>query len=418
MSWEPVYRLVKKIPRGRVTTYGEIAKMLRLRGRSARGRLRDGGLPERARHSVASRGGRRRPPPDRRAARQPAAAAARNRRCRARRPPDRHEASTAGRPRKRSATLAQAPQDRKASADSHFPRDCDRSILQILKGLIEWPSQSSRSKISSKITARSRRCAASALPWRRAKSSACSAPTAPGKTSTVEILEGMRTPDRGSARVCGLDPGKVRRGIQGEDRRRSAVHGPAGQTARQGSNRALRQLLPPPRRHRRASEALPAGRKAQRVLQPAFRRAEAAPGAGHGAGERSRRSFFSTSRPPASIPQVRREIYDIIEELKRGKKTVLLTTHYIEEAERLCDRVAIVDHGKVIATGHAARTEARLRRNRRASKFASPGPLANGTLSAAGRRLRLPRVRRHLRAAFDAAAADHRGAGEAAGSGK
>ena len=56
--------------------------------------------------------------------------------------------------------------------------------------------------------------------------------------------------------------------------------------------------------------------------------------------------------PTAGLdPQVRREIYDIIEELKKEKKTILLTTHYIEEAEKLCDRVAIVDHGKVIALG-------------------------------------------------------------------
>jgi ABC-2 type transport system ATP-binding protein len=56
--------------------------------------------------------------------------------------------------------------------------------------------------------------------------------------------------------------------------------------------------------------------------------------------------------PTAGLdPQVRREIYDIIEELKKEKKTILLTTHYIEEAERLCDHVAIVDHGKVIALG-------------------------------------------------------------------
>ena len=41
----------------------------------------------------------------------------------------------------------------------------------------------------------------------------------------------------------------------------------------------------------------------------------------------------------------------VIEELKRDKKTILMTTHYIEEAERLCDRVAIIDHGKVIALG-------------------------------------------------------------------
>jgi len=56
--------------------------------------------------------------------------------------------------------------------------------------------------------------------------------------------------------------------------------------------------------------------------------------------------------PTAGLdPQVRREIYDIIEELRRERKTILLTTHYIEEAERLCDRVAIIDQGKVIAMG-------------------------------------------------------------------
>src|SRR6202007_954137 len=47
----------------------------------------------------------------------------------------------------------------------------------------------------------------------------------------------------------------------------------------------------------------------------------------------------------------RREISAIIEELKAEKKTIVLTTHYIEEAERLCDRVAIVDHGRLIALG-------------------------------------------------------------------
>ena len=60
--------------------------------------------------------------------------------------------------------------------------------------------------------------------------------------------------------------------------------------------------------------------------------------------------FFD--EPTAGLdPQVRREIYDIIEELKREKKTIVLTTHYIEEAEKLCDRVGIVDHGKLIALG-------------------------------------------------------------------
>jgi ABC-2 type transport system ATP-binding protein len=48
-------------------------------------------------------------------------------------------------------------------------------------------------------------------------------------------------------------------------------------------------------------------------------------------------------------PQSRRHLWDVIREFRQEKKTVLLTTHYMEEAERLCDRVAIVDHGKIIA---------------------------------------------------------------------
>jgi ABC-2 type transport system ATP-binding protein len=50
-------------------------------------------------------------------------------------------------------------------------------------------------------------------------------------------------------------------------------------------------------------------------------------------------------------PQVRHEIHGIIQELKEDRRSILITTHYIEEAERLCDRVAIVDAGKIIESG-------------------------------------------------------------------
>ena len=50
-------------------------------------------------------------------------------------------------------------------------------------------------------------------------------------------------------------------------------------------------------------------------------------------------------------PQARRQLWDLVEEFKRTGRTILLTTHYMDEAERLCDRVAIMDHGKVIALG-------------------------------------------------------------------
>jgi len=50
-------------------------------------------------------------------------------------------------------------------------------------------------------------------------------------------------------------------------------------------------------------------------------------------------------------PQARRQLWDLIEEFKRAGRTILLTTHYMDEAERLCERVAIMDYGKIIALG-------------------------------------------------------------------
>jgi ABC-2 type transport system ATP-binding protein len=50
-------------------------------------------------------------------------------------------------------------------------------------------------------------------------------------------------------------------------------------------------------------------------------------------------------------PQARRQLWDLIEEFKHAGRTILLTTHYMDEAERLCDRVAIMDHGRIIALG-------------------------------------------------------------------
>jgi ABC-2 type transport system ATP-binding protein len=50
-------------------------------------------------------------------------------------------------------------------------------------------------------------------------------------------------------------------------------------------------------------------------------------------------------------PQARRHLWDLVDELKQAGRTIILTTHYMDEAERLCDRVAIMDHGKIIALG-------------------------------------------------------------------
>jgi ABC-2 type transport system ATP-binding protein len=53
-------------------------------------------------------------------------------------------------------------------------------------------------------------------------------------------------------------------------------------------------------------------------------------------------------------PQSRNAIFDNLEELKRRGKTILYTTHYMEEAERLCDRVLILDHGQILANDTVA----------------------------------------------------------------
>jgi ABC-2 type transport system ATP-binding protein len=59
-------------------------------------------------------------------------------------------------------------------------------------------------------------------------------------------------------------------------------------------------------------------------------------------------------------PNARRQLWDILRQFKAQGRTILLTTHYMDEAERLCDRIAIVDHGKVIALGTPAELIARL----------------------------------------------------------
>jgi len=62
--------------------------------------------------------------------------------------------------------------------------------------------------------------------------------------------------------------------------------------------------------------------------------------------------FLFLDEPTTGLdPQARRQLWGLIEEFKRSGRTILLTTHYMDEAERLCDRVAIIDHGKEIALG-------------------------------------------------------------------
>jgi ABC-2 type transport system ATP-binding protein len=175
-------------------------------------------------------------------------------------------------------------------------------------------------------------------------------PNGAGKTSTVEILEGLRAPDRGLVRVCGLDPEKS--GAEFKERI-GAVLQSTSLPDKLRVKEALELFAHFYRRRADANELLKRFQLDEK--RDAFY--------GHLSGGQKQRLALAMAlvndpqvvfldEPTAGLdPQVRREIYDIIEQLKREKKTVLLTTHYIEEAERLCDRVAIVDYGRVIALG-------------------------------------------------------------------
>jgi ABC-2 type transport system ATP-binding protein len=175
-------------------------------------------------------------------------------------------------------------------------------------------------------------------------------PNGAGKTTTVEILEGMRTPDKGLARVCGMDPersgekfkeqiGAVLQSTSLPDKIRvkEAIDLFARFYSRRANTDDLLKRFQLDEKRSAFYSTLSGGQKQRLALSMALVNDP---------------QVLFLDEPTAGLdPQVRREIYDIIEELKRGKKTILLTTHYIEEAERLCDRVAIVDYGRVIATG-------------------------------------------------------------------
>jgi len=203
-------------------------------------------------------------------------------------------------------------------------------------------------------------------------------PNGAGKTTTVEILEGLRTPDRGIARVCGLDPETT------GERFKETIGAVLQSTALPDKLRvkeALDLFANFYRRHADTDQLL------SRFQLDEKRDAFYSQLSG---GQKQRLALAMAlvndpqvvflDEPTAGLdPQVRREIYDIIEELKRGKKTVLITTHYIEEAERLCDRVAIVDQGRVIALGTPRELKQRSAGKTRI-EVRLARPVVNGTL--------------------------------------
>src|ERR1041385_2107640 len=161
-------------------------------------------------------------------------------------------------------------------------------------------------------------------------------PNGAGKTTTIEICEGLNAPDAGLVRVLGetwqTDPRALRErlGISLQETQFSDKLTVA---------ETLQLFRSFYRRPRPPEDVLAAGQLgAQRRALACARVADP--------------ELFFLDEPTTGLdPQSRRQLWDLIEDVKRQGRTVVLTTHYMEEAERLCDRVAIVDHGRIIALG-------------------------------------------------------------------
>ena len=178
-------------------------------------------------------------------------------------------------------------------------------------------------------------------------------PNGAGKTTTVEILEGLRPRTGGGVSVLGRDPGvEVRQLKDNIGVCLQATNLPDKITLKEAlslfsafysrntdPDKLLQRLQLWEKRNQQYSQ-LSGGQKQRLALALAL--------------INDPQLLFLDEPTTGLDPQVRLEIHSLIEELRAGKKTILLTTHYIEEAERLCDRVAIMDEGKIIAIGTPA----------------------------------------------------------------
>jgi ABC-2 type transport system ATP-binding protein len=183
-------------------------------------------------------------------------------------------------------------------------------------------------------------------------------PNGAGKTTTVEILEGLRTRSAGEVLVLGYDPErqkndlKDRIGVCLQDTRLQdkirvgeALALFAGLYSRSADRDALLKRLQLWEKRNDFYSKLSGGQKQRLALALAL--------------VNSPQVLFFDEPTVGLDPQARLEIRILIEELRRENRTLVLTTHYIEEAERLCDRVAIIDEGSIMTIGTPREIQAR-----------------------------------------------------------
>ena len=173
-------------------------------------------------------------------------------------------------------------------------------------------------------------------------------PSGAGKTTAVECLEGLRSPSGGQIRVLGLDPRKDKYALQpriGVQLQQSALQARikvwealdlfASFYPRAIDWHALLERVGLAEKRNAAFATLSGGQQQRLFVALALLH--------------DPELVFLDELTTGLDPQARRTMWDMVRQIRDRGKTVFLITHFMEEAERLCDRVAIVDHGRLIA---------------------------------------------------------------------
>ena len=178
-------------------------------------------------------------------------------------------------------------------------------------------------------------------------------PNGAGKTTTIEIFEGLLRPTSGDVRILGMQWGE-------DDNRLRQKIGISLQETRFTERLTVRETLVLFRSFYRE------GHNPLDVMESVGLTEKAKSWIGKLSGGQRQRMAVACAlvgdplllfldEPTTGLdPQSRRQIWDIIRKMQQEGRTVLLTTHYMDEAERLCNRVAVIDHGKIIALGSPA----------------------------------------------------------------
>lgn len=173
-------------------------------------------------------------------------------------------------------------------------------------------------------------------------------PNGAGKTTTVEMIEGLRKPDSGSIEVCGIDalkePGIIKE-IMGVQLQSTTLYDKIRvKEVIDLFGSYYRKSIPTEDILNEVSlvdkedsfvETLSGGLKQRLAMALAL--------------VNDPEILFLDEPTTGLDPQARRNVWEVVENLKRRGKTIILTTHYMEEAEQLCQRVGIIDQGKIIA---------------------------------------------------------------------